>query len=294
MTTAKVAVITGANQGIGYGIAHRLTRLYSSSHFAGSPPSPLTIFFTSRSEERGQASLKELTEELSNEKPNPLADGLIKLRYHQLDITDASSRAALLQTLQKEKTPLNLLVNNAGIALEGFDAKMTEETLATNYWATKDMIIEALPQMAKDGRVVTLASMAGKLNGYSDERVQQFTSASTVKDVDTLMSSFLSSVQAGTYQKDGWKGAAYSVSKAGVIALHRALAQQLQQGALGQVAQGVEVYSCCPGYVSSRMTKQKGHLTLDEGAATPVTLALEDLSGSKSGTFWERQKESSW
>lgn len=136
--------------------------------------------------------------------------------------------------------------------------------------------------------------MAGKLTGYSDERVQQFTSASTVEDVDTLMSGFLSSVQAGTHQKDGWKGAAYSVSKAGVIALHRALAHQLQQGALGQVAPGVEVYSCCPGYVSSRMTKQKGHLTLDEGASTPVTLALEDLSGSKSGTFWERQKESSW
>lgn len=55
---------------------------------------------------------------------------------------------------------MNLLVNNAGIALEGFDAKMTEETLATNYWATKDMILEALPQMAKEGRVVVSSKQA--------------------------------------------------------------------------------------------------------------------------------------
>lgn len=37
---------------------------------------------------------------------------------------------------------------------------MTEETLATNYWATKDMILEALPQMAKEGRVVVSSKQA--------------------------------------------------------------------------------------------------------------------------------------
>lgn len=263
-------------------------RLYPTSHWAGSSPSPLTIYFTSRSVDRGKESLAKLTDELAAENDKVLAKdgGLTTFKYHQLDITDAASRAKLLETLKKEEGGLDLLVNNAGIALNGFDAEVVKDTLHTNYYSTRDIILEYLPSIRKGGRVVTLASMAGKLTGYSDGKVQEFTSASTVQDVDKLMQAFQESVSAGKHEEAGYKSAAYSVSKAGVIALHRALAKQKEYP-------DVLINSCCPGYVSTRMTKEKGHLTLDEGSATPVTVALDDISG-KSGTFWEKQKESSW
>lgn len=50
---------------------------------------------------------------------------------------------------------------------------------------------------------------------------------------------------------------------------------------------------CDSGYVNTDMTKQRGSLTPDQGAQTPVALALRDLNG-QSGLFWEHEKPSSW
>lgn len=46
-------------------------------------------------------------------------------------------------------------------------------------------------------------------------------------------------------------------------------------------------------YVNTDMTKGKGIKTPDDGAKTPVMLALEDIGG-RSGEFWEREKISQW
>lgn len=295
-SSAKVAIITGANQGIGYGIAHRLARLYPTSYYAktssstGSSADQLVVYFTARNVERGNESLKKLTDELKGSKVLAQDGGLTTFKFHQLDITDPNSRSALRQTIADNHGTegIDLLINNAGIALDGFDAEVVKKTLATNYYATRDMITEFAPAMRKNGRIVTLASMSGHLKGYSDSLVSAFHGADTQVAVDNLMSSFQSAVSAGTNDKDGWKQSAYCVSKAGVIALHRALAKQYS-------AENAHflLNACCPGYVDTSMTKHKGHLTLDEGAATPVTLALDDIGG-KNGTFWERQKESQW
>ena len=42
---------------------------------------------------------------------------------------------------------------------------------------------------------------------------------------------------------------------------------------------GVLVNSCCPGYVSTDMTNNRGAKTVDEGARTPVLLACGDIGG---------------
>lgn len=41
------------------------------------------------------------------------------------------------------------------------------------------------------------------------------------------------------------------------------------------------------------MTKGKGHKTLDQGAETPVYLALHN-TGAKSGEFWFEKKAYDW
>lgn len=130
--------------------------------------------------------------------------------------------------------------------------------------------------------------MAGKLRGYSPELTQRFEAVRKTSEADALMTEFQKAVDNDTYSADGWVSSAYKVSKAGLIALHNAWATQYKSD-----PRGILINSCCPGYVNSRMTKGKGVKTLDEGAATPVTLALDDLQG-KSGTFWENSQQSSW
>ncbi|CAO1613977.1 unnamed protein product [Parajaminaea phylloscopi] len=303
-STSKVAIVTGANQGIGYGIASRLARLWPTSYYASqspassSSPSPLTLYFTARNVERGQQSFEALRKELQEQKTSDgnavLSEdgGLTQLIFHQLDITDAGSRQALRDTLKKDQGGLDLLINNAGIAVDGFTPETVDKTLKTNYWATRDLTTLLVPEMRKGGRVVTVASMAGKLKGYSPALSQRFKDAhasDSTEQADALMSDFQRDVNSGDLEDNGWKIAAYSVSKAGVIALHGALSNKY-----GKEGKDILVATCCPGYVDTQMTKHKGVRHTDEGASTPVTLALSEVGSDKGGSFWENDKESQW
>jgi hypothetical protein len=51
----------------------------------------------------------------------------------------------------------------------------------------------------------------------------------------------------------------------------------------------INVFSCCPGYVATDMNNYRGNKTLEEGADTPVWLALHSPQGG-SGKFWYERK----
>lgn len=51
---------------------------------------------------------------------------------------------------------------------------------------------------------------------------------------------------------------------------------------------GIQVYTCCPGYVNTDMTSHKGPLTIQEGALTPVFLIEKpfELKEEDQGEFY--------
>ncbi len=131
--------------------------------------------------------------------------------------------------------------------------------------------------------------MVGHLNNkYSDSIRSAFASSNTVDDVTKLMEAFTSAVKEGKEREKGWPSAAYAVSKSGVTGMTRAIARQHNQSG-GTVL----VNSCCPGYVNTDMTKHRGSKTVDEGAQTPVLLALGDIGG-KFGEFWQHERIIEW
>ena len=89
MQDKRVALVTGANQGIGLQIAKELV-----AH-------GLTVLVGSRNFERGEAAAKEI---------GPDAIAL------QLDVTDRASIAAAAERIRKELGRLDVLVNNAAIS----------------------------------------------------------------------------------------------------------------------------------------------------------------------------------
>jgi len=74
---------------------------------------------------------------------------------------------------------------------------------------------------------------------------------------------------------------AYGVAKAALNALTRALPRDLPPG--------VKVNACCPGWVATRMGGSGAPLTPEEGADTPVWLALLPEDGPTGGFFRRRQ-----
>lgn len=102
------------------------------------------------------------------------------------------------------------------------------------------------------------------------------------------MHDFYMQVKAGKEKESGFPSAAYAVYKAGLIGSTRALAR-----AEKEKGNKFLINSCCPGYVNTDMTKGNGTKTPDEGAQTPVMLAIADIKG-QTGAFWQSEKEVGW
>lgn len=155
MSEERVALITGANKGIGLQIAKDL-----AGH-------GFTVLVGSRKLENGEAA----------------AAGIgAKAHAIQLDVTDQASIAAAAERVQKEFGRLDVLVNNAGIVGEFAPGTPREEKLKSNTPSVAPMsyvrsiyetnvfgviaVTQAfLPLLheAPAGRIVNLGSSAGSL-----------------------------------------------------------------------------------------------------------------------------------
>ena len=130
--------------------------------------------------------------------------------------------------------------------------------------------------------------MSEKLHKYSETIRDQFLALKTVPDITKLMGRFQSAVDAAKEKKQGWPSAGYAVSKAGVVGMTKAIGTvEKEKGSK------VLINSCCPGYVKIDMTRGGGSKTPDQGAQTPVMLALEDLN-DRGGLFWQDEKPIQW
>ena len=258
---------------------------------------PLLIYLTSRDPTRGQDAATTLTtsdEPLQKAKALRSQGGLTNIEFHPLDIASSESIHAF-STYLAETHPegIDFVINNAGMAMDGFDLNVVRTTLRCNYHGTLEATRAFLPLLSKPsgGRIVNVASSSGILGkGFSPAIRERFLSSKSVGDVTALMDEFTASVARGTEKEDGWPSAAYATSKAGEIGATMRLAEELKREGKGE---GVLANACCPGWVVTDMTKGKGHKTPDQGAQTPVMLAIGDIGGV-SGEFWRDEKVISW
>ncbi|KAF2446749.1 carbonyl reductase [Karstenula rhodostoma CBS 690.94] len=288
MSYNRIGVVTGANKGIGLAIVRQLTLQY--------PKSPLNngsflIYLTARDQSRGEAAVQDLHNDAQLKQAKALKSdgGQTEVEYHQLDITDQRSLDSFAAHIKKTHGDgIDFVINNAGIALNGFNAELVKTTLGCNYYNTMEACHKFVPLLKPEGHIVNLASMSGHLNKYSDDVQKRFLAAKTESDITSIMKDFVSAVEAGNEKEAGYPSAAYAVSKAGLIGATKALARAEQEK-----GSKILVNACCPGYVNTDMTKGKGTKTPDEGAQTPVLLALSDIKGA-TGQFWQNEKPIEW
>lgn len=174
--------------------------------------------------------------------------------------------------------------------MQGFDINIVRETLRTNYYGSLQATHDFLPLLRPDGRLVNVCSMSGKLSSYTDDIRAQFLKAAEtdVAAVTSLMEAFTTAVSESREKEAGFPSAAYAVSKAGEIAMTKVVAMEEEKSGGKRL-----VNACCPGYVKTDMTRGGGVKSVDEGAKTPVLLALGDIGG-KTGGFWQGENEIAW
>ena len=144
----KVALVTGANKGIGFATAKKLLK---NGH---------RVILTARDESRGLKAKEELQE---------YGDVI----FHVLDVTDPASVEAIKSFVEDVFGRLDILINNAGINYDSWHSAENaylaevEETLDTNLMGPWRMAQAFVPMMKRQryGRIVNVSSGAGALNG---------------------------------------------------------------------------------------------------------------------------------
>ncbi|MFJ4997872.1 SDR family oxidoreductase [Microbacterium sp. NPDC088619] len=148
------AVITGASDGIGMGIAARLAA-------AGAE-----VVMPVRNRAKGDAAIARIRQTTPN----------ARISLRDVDLASLDSVAALAATLQEEGTPISILINNAGVmtppdrrtTADGFELQF-----GANHLGHFALVGRLLPLLtAGEGRVVSQISIAADSGGINWDDLQ--------------------------------------------------------------------------------------------------------------------------
>lgn len=148
----RVALVTGANRGIGYEIARQLGE------------KGLRVLAGARDAEKGAKAVGQLVD-----------DGL-EVHSILLDVADRASMIAAVGRIADGFGRLDILINNAGIMIDSggdiLELPLTqlEKTLATNSFAPLLLSQACVPVMRRNGygRIVNIASILGSLSDMAN------------------------------------------------------------------------------------------------------------------------------
>jgi NAD(P)-dependent dehydrogenase (short-subunit alcohol dehydrogenase family) len=147
-TIKRVALVTGANKGIGFEISR------------GIASRDITVVMGARDSRRGETACSQLQ-----------AAGL-GVHFQLLDVADDVSIKVAVEKISHNFGRLDILVNNAGIMVDGdttaltVDTRTVDETLRTNFYGPLLLCQQCIPLMRKNGygRIVNISSMLGSLS----------------------------------------------------------------------------------------------------------------------------------
>ena len=229
----KTALVTGANKGIGREVARQLAA--KGFH----------VFIGARNSNAGRKTAAALAE----------SGG--KATFLKIDVADAESVSAAAREFGQLADHLDVLVNNAGIIVDGDSAILTTDddllrkTLETNTLGALRVTRAFAPMLAKSSapRVINVSSGGGQLADGAD----------------------------------GW-APAYCISKTALNGVTSQLAAALPKFAINSV---------CPGWVRTVMGGQSATRSVEEGADTIVWLAV-DAPQQLTGKFLRDRKPIPW
>jgi len=160
MNSKKIAVVSGANRGIGFEVCKQL---------AGRG---FKVILTARDPAKGKAASEQLKKQ-----------GL-DVVFHQLDPTDGHSIEDLAQFLKEKFGKLDVLVNNAGVLLPedkgaiDVDLDTVRKTFEVNVVAALALSQAMIPLMRKNGGKIinissTMACLSEMDGGYPAYRISK-------------------------------------------------------------------------------------------------------------------------
>jgi NAD(P)-dependent dehydrogenase (short-subunit alcohol dehydrogenase family) len=227
--TGNVALVTGANKGLGKEAARRLGHL------------GMTVLIGARDADKGAAAAEELREQGIDARPVAL------------DVTDAATIERARELIAAEFGRLDVLVNNAGVSLEGARRPPSETPLD---------VVRRTYETNVFGAIAVTNAMIGLLRGSAAARV--------VNVSTTMGSNAIWSDQESMQRRYAPALLGYDTSKAALNAATVHYAIELQDTP-------IKVNAASPGYVATDLNNHQGQLAVEDEASVAAVIRLATL-----------------
>ncbi|MEV5351310.1 SDR family NAD(P)-dependent oxidoreductase [Streptomyces achromogenes] len=235
MNTARIALVTGANQGLGRALAEGLA--------ARMAPDDL-VLLTGRDQRRVATAAREVAE---------LPGTRARVEGRVLDVARTDAIARLAEELRERHGGVDIVLSNAvtRVLPEESQAARADEVIDVSNTATHAILRHFAPALRPGGRLLVVASSLGTL-GRLDPRLHHLFDGVTLDQVEEAVESWRRAIHDGTAREAGWPVWLNVPSKVAQVAAVRAVAAERRERDL---ATGTLVAAVCPGMVDTATSR---------------------------------------
>jgi len=257
MTASRIALVTGANQGLGRALVERLALRMAPQD---------RVLLTGRDPDRVHAAAAAVA----------AGPATARVEGRVLDVRDGDAIAALAAELGE----VDVVVSNAAARMTpaADPAGEVDAVAETNNLATSRMLRAFAPRLRPGGRLIIVASALGTLDRLGDAAAGRFAAAAAedLEAVDALVADWRRAVHDGRAEHEGYGTWLNIPSKVAQVAAVRAVARERRAADL---AEGKLVMALCPGLVDTGASRpwfadMSQAQSPAEAARRPVDLAL--------------------
>eukprot|EP01029_Cantina_marsupialis_P028414 TRINITY_DN776134_c0_g1_i1.p1 TRINITY_DN776134_c0_g1~~TRINITY_DN776134_c0_g1_i1.p1 ORF type:complete len:279 (+),score=83.99 TRINITY_DN776134_c0_g1_i1:347-1183(+) len=231
---SKVAVVTGANQGLGLSLVESLLENLDEGSI---------VYLTARSTIRGEAAIAALEQK-----------GL-KPCFHQLDICDIDSINRFAEFMKTNHGGIDIFISNAGARIDK-EIPQSEQVKAfinTNNHGSYDVLKAFIPIMNDNGRYFIVSSGFGTLKKLDSSLHHKFNvETASLEDIEEIMDEYIAAIEDGTAKSLGWPEWINIPSKIGQVATAKIMARDL---AAKNPEKGIKVTAVCPGLIRTEASR---------------------------------------
>jgi carbonyl reductase 1 len=233
MTTPRIAVITGANQGLGFALAEGLAVRMRSDDL---------VLLTGRDRGRVAAAV------------DRISGATARVKGRVLDVTDAAAVQDLADDMREQHGGIDIVFSNAGARMtpDRSPESQVDAVVDTYNLGAIRMLRAFVPILRPRGRFLVVASTFGTL-GHLDPRLRPlFDDAASLEDIETVLSSWRAAVHDGSAEAKGWPRWLNVPSKIAQVAAARVVAAERREDDLRD---GTLIASTCPGLIDTAASR---------------------------------------